>query len=333
MATTSVPSTPHPRLGWIGLGSMGIGMAVNLQKHLAQNGAPSLQYHNRTMSQGEPLEIIGGIPRPEVKHLLANSDIIFMSLSDDAALETMLDAILGNVPPEDLAEKIIVDTSTVHPLSSAKARDRLLERKVKFVAAPVFGASPVAAEGKLLWIIAGPDDAVEAIGPFIVGVMGRGVIRLGEDVQKSSMMKTAGNFVTAGMMELVAESHVFAEKTGLGSEAMEALIEQQYGPLALSMSKRLTTGAYFPAKGQRPWSDLGLALKDVGHGIDCAEKSGVRLEVAEVALKHLKEAKEFSDAHCRPLDSSSMYGVLRKEAGLSFETDFVKGRDGSESEL
>ncbi|KAI8246955.1 Glyoxylate/succinic semialdehyde reductase 2 [Colletotrichum sp. SAR 10_99] len=332
MATTSVPSTPHPRLGWIGLGSMGIGMAVNLQKHLAQNGAPSLQYHNRTMSRGEPLESIGGIPRPELKHLLTNSDIIFMSLSDDAALELMLDAILGNVAPENLAEKIIVDTSTVHPLSSAKARDRLLEKKAKFIAAPVFGASPVAAEGKLLWIVAGPNDAVDAINPFIVGVMGRGVIRLGEDVQKASMMKTAGNFVTAGMMELVAEAHVFAEKTGLGSEAMEALIEQQYGPLALSMSKRLTTGAYLPGKGQRPWSDLGLALKDVGHGIDCAEKSGARLEVAEVALKHLKEAKEFSDAHGRPLDSSSMYGVLRKEAGLSFETDFVKKRDGSVSD-
>ncbi|KAF4427700.1 2-hydroxy-3-oxopropionate reductase [Colletotrichum fructicola] len=296
MTTTSVPSTPHPRLGWIGLGSMGIGMAVNLQKHLAQNGAPSLQYHNRTMSRGEPLESIGGIPRPEIKHLLTNSDIIFMSLSDDAALESMLDAILGNVAPENLAEKIVVDTSTVHPLSSAKARD------------------------------------LNAINPFIVGVMGRGVIRLGEDVQKSSMMKTAGNFVTAGMMELVAEAHVFAEKTGLGSEAMEALIEQQYGPLALSMSKRLTTGAYLPGKGQRPWSDLGLALKDVGHGIDCAKKSGARLEVAEVALKHLKEAKEFSDAQGRPLDSSSMYGVLRKEAGLSFETDFVKKRDGSVSD-
>ncbi|KAF4885899.1 Glyoxylate/succinic semialdehyde reductase 2 [Colletotrichum fructicola] len=311
MTTTSVPSTPHPRLGWIGLGSMGIGMAVNLQKHLAQNGAPSLQYHNRTMSRGEPLESIGGIPRPEIKHLLTNSDIIFMSLSDDAALESMLDAILGNVAPENLAEKIVVDTSTVHPLSSAKARDRLLERRAKFIAAPVF---------------------VNAINPFIVGVMGRGVIRLGEDVQKSSMMKTAGNFVTAGMMELVAEAHVFAEKTGLGSEAMEALIEQQYGPLALSMSKRLTTGAYLPGKGQRPWSDLGLALKDVGHGIDCAKKSGARLEVAEVALKHLKEAKEFSDAQGRPLDSSSMYGVLRKEAGLSFETDFVKKRDGSVSD-
>ncbi|GKT46212.1 putative oxidoreductase YfjR [Colletotrichum spaethianum] len=252
-----------------------------------------------------------------------------MSLSDDAALEATLDAILDNSAPLNLTGKIIVDTSTVHPLSSAKSRDRLADRSANLVAAPVFGASPVAAEGKLLWIIAGPHDAVENISPFIVGVMGRGIIRLGEDVQQSGIMKTAGNFMTAGMMELVAEAHVFAEKTGLGTEAMENLIEQQYGPLALSMSRRMTSGAYMPSQGERPWSDLTLALKDVGHGIDCAERAGARLEVGEVVFKHLSEATRYSDGERRPLDSSSMYGVLRMESGLSFETQLVKTRDSS----
>ncbi|KAF6785738.1 hypothetical protein CSOJ01_15542 [Colletotrichum sojae] len=306
---------------------MGLAMATNLQTHLRQKGVASIQYYNRTMSRGAPLQEFGGIARPNIQDLVENADIIFMSLSDDAALAATLASILDGASAVDLSGKIIVDTSTVHPLSSARARDRLAERNAKFVAAPVFGASPVAAQGQLLWILAGPDDAIEAINPFIVGVMGRGAIRLGEDVQQSSMMKTAGNFMTAGMMELVAEAHVFAEKTGLGTDAMETLIENQYGPLALSMSKRLTTGAYMPPRGERPWSDLELALKDVGHGIDCAETSGARLEVGEVVMRHLKEAKGFSDAEGRPLDSSSMYGVLRREAKLEFETELVKKRD------
>lgn len=50
-------------------------------------------------------------------------------------------------------------------------------------------------------------------------------------------------------MEMISEAHVFAEKSGLGSEALESLIQENYGPLALSMSKRLTTGAYAPAPG------------------------------------------------------------------------------------
>ncbi|KAK2028614.1 NAD(P)-binding protein [Colletotrichum zoysiae] len=314
-----------------GLGSMGLGMAVNLQKHLVELNAPNLQYCNRTLSRGAPLAEIGGLARSNVKDLVNNTDIIFMSLSDDAALEATLNAILETSAPLDLSGKIIVDTSTVHPSSSAKSRDRLADRNAMFVAAPVFGASPVAAEGKLLWIIAGPHDAVDRIDPFIVGVMGRGIIRLGEDVRQSSMMKTAGNFITAGMMELVAEAHAFAEKTGLGTGAMEQLIELQYGPLALSISKRMTAGAYMPPRGERPMSDLTLALKDVGHGIDCAEKAGAQLKVGEIVLQHLEEAKRFSDTEGRQLDSSSLYGVLRAESGLPFETLFVRRRDGFES--
>ncbi|KAB2572785.1 putative oxidoreductase YfjR [Lasiodiplodia theobromae] len=304
-------------------------MATNLQKHLQSLGARDLHYTNRTMSRGAPLQDLGAVPCTSIADLVASSDVIFLSLSDDKALSATLDGILSS--PCDLAGKIVVDTSTVLPASSARAATRLRANGAELVAAPVFGASPVAAQGQLLFIIAGPDAAVEAFEPFVVGVMGRGIIRLGEDVRKASMMKTAGNFVTAGMMELIAEAHVFAEKTGLGSEAMEALFEQQYGPLAFNMSKRLTSGAYMPPKGERPWSSLDLALKDVGHGIRCARESGSRLEVGEVALRHLEEAKDFSDAHGRPLDSSSMYGVLRQQAGLPFETDFVQKRDSGDA--
>lgn len=79
---------------------------------------------------------------------------------------------------------------------------------------------------------------------------------------------------------------------------------------------------------EKPWSDLNLAIKDVGHGITAAENAGTRLKIGEVVLGHLKEAKEYSESHGgRSLDSSSMYGVIRKEAGLDFETDLVKERD------
>ncbi len=60
------------------------------------------------------------------------------------------------------------------------------------IAAPVFGASPVAEAGQLLFIVAGPTAATEAIAPYLKGVMGRGVISLGEDVAKASLMKTSG---------------------------------------------------------------------------------------------------------------------------------------------
>lgn len=169
---------------------MGLPMATNLQRHLSKIGGRDLQFYNRTMSRGEPLQGLGGVPATSIKSMVANTDIIFMSLSDDSALKSTLDAVVE--AGDTLSGKLIVDTSTVHPDSSANAQTRLAEKGAKFIASPVFGASPVAAEGKLLWIVAGPDDSVEAISPFLVGVMGRGVIRVGEDVRQSSMMKTAG---------------------------------------------------------------------------------------------------------------------------------------------
>ena len=53
-----------------------------------------------------------------------------------------------------------------------------MEKSAKFIAAPVFGVCPVSAEGKLLWTLAEPNDAVKAISPLLVGVMGRPAIQL-----------------------------------------------------------------------------------------------------------------------------------------------------------
>ena len=167
---------------------MGLPMATNLQKHLSSSESSNLIYFNRTISRGDPLKDLGAQPASSPGDLVSKCDIIFFSLADDSALDATLDAISSN----QLTEKIIVDTSTVHPDSSAKAETKVKNQGGQFIASPVFGASPVAAQGKLLWIVAGPSDAVENILPYIEGVMGRGVIRVGEDVRASGKMKTAG---------------------------------------------------------------------------------------------------------------------------------------------
>jgi 3-hydroxyisobutyrate dehydrogenase-like beta-hydroxyacid dehydrogenase len=73
------------RLGWIGLGSMGAAMANNIQKHLNENDMPALLYTNRTLSRGDSLKEIGGIPCESVEELVQKSDIIFISVSSPQA--------------------------------------------------------------------------------------------------------------------------------------------------------------------------------------------------------------------------------------------------------
>ncbi|TVY75727.1 Glyoxylate/succinic semialdehyde reductase [Lachnellula suecica] len=311
------------KLGWIGLGSMGLGMAKNLQQYLKSSNAPALSFTNRTLSRGVAVEELGGVPLPRVAAVVETSDIIFISLSDDSALKSIVNEILAS---KNIAGKIIVDTTTVLPETTKAISSSITNAGALFVA--VSGASHKAESGQLLFLVAGPKKATEAIVPYLKGVMGRGVLDLGEEAEKASLMKTSGNFVTAAMMELLSEAHVFAEKSGLGSENLEKMLEEDYGAPVMAISKRLATGAYCPPKGERPRSDLKLAIKDVGHGITCAENVGTRLKIAEVALAHLKEAKSYADDNGgRALDSTSMYGTIRREAGLDFRSDLVKGRD------
>jgi 3-hydroxyisobutyrate dehydrogenase-like beta-hydroxyacid dehydrogenase len=130
-------------------------------------------------------------------------------------------------------------------------------------------------------------------------------------------------------MEVISEAHVFAEKTGLGSEILETMIGDMFGPVLESYSKRLTSGNYAPAPKGKAGFDVSLAMKDARHALNCANAVGTRLEVSEVALKHMEAATTFEETKGRPLDSSSMYGTIRKEAGLDFFTEGCKERDST----
>ena len=75
--TLSTKGTPFLTFVQYGLGSMGLAMANNLQRHLATKKALSLLYSNRTMSRGSPLQSLGGIPEPSFDKLVSCCGIIF----------------------------------------------------------------------------------------------------------------------------------------------------------------------------------------------------------------------------------------------------------------
>lgn len=91
-----------------------------------------------------------------------------------------------------LEGKVWIDTSTVHPDTCAKSSERLGQKGATFVASPVFGASPMAAAGKLIFSMAGPAATIDRLGPFILSAMGRSIINMGEDVRKASLLKISG---------------------------------------------------------------------------------------------------------------------------------------------
>lgn len=58
------------------------------------------------------------------------------------------------------------------------------------------------------------------------------------------------NFLVSGLTEIIGEAHVFAEKSEMGCDVVEKLLEAQFGALPTMISKRLTEGVYMPPKGE-----------------------------------------------------------------------------------
>ncbi|KAA8625515.1 MmsB 3-hydroxyisobutyrate dehydrogenase [Pyrenophora tritici-repentis] len=314
------------RLGWIGLGSMGLAMATNMQNYITQQILPPLKYWNRTLSRGDTLKVNGAVPSSSIVDLFQQCDIIFISVSDDTVLQSIVTTLLASNPTLD--GKIILDTTTVHPSTSSSIVQQLSKVKVTYLSSPVFGATPLAVSGNLLIAIAGPPTAIDLVSPFLTGVIARSVIRVGPEPSQALLLKTTSNLITAGLMMLLSEAHTLAARTGLPAAVLEDLVAQNFGDYALGVSKRLTGGAYYPPKGEVPTSRLELGIKDVGHGVGIAREQGMRLGIGEMYLEAAEEARKYGEDKGRRCDSSSVFGVVRRRAGLEFATDMVKERDG-----
>ncbi|PYH85797.1 putative 3-hydroxyisobutyrate dehydrogenase [Aspergillus uvarum CBS 121591] len=313
-----------PRVGWYGLGSMGLGMSLNLQKYFQAKDLPPLRYSNRTISKGDALRDAGAVAEEEFGALVQGSDVIFTMISTDDVLKGLIDkAVALNI---SLEGKIFVDTSTIHPDTSEWAARHLMDHGATFIAAPVFGASPVAAAGKLIFAVAGPATAAERVRPLIMDVMGRSIIDMGEDVRKSSLLKISGNILVISFMEVIAEAQVFAEVAEIGTQQMEDFIGNMFGPVMQSYSRRITSGAYAPALDTAPGFAAALACKDMKHALSIADSCNTRLCTLETASTRLNNARQYAGEN---LDSSAIYGTARLEAGLSFWS--ANSRQGNES--
>jgi 3-hydroxyisobutyrate dehydrogenase-like beta-hydroxyacid dehydrogenase len=248
----------------------------------------------------------------------------YTKVSDDEALKGVVEQVINSGSVEG---KIFMDTTTVHPSTTASITTLLSDSEASYIAAPVFGATPLAISGTLLMAIAGPALAISTISPFITGVIARQVISVGAEPAQALLLKTTSNFITAGLMMLLSEAHTLAEKTGLPASVLESLVESNFGAYAHGVSKRLTSGSYLPATGQAPSSGLELGIKDVGHGVNLARDAGMKLGIGEMYLDAAREAKEYGDQAGRKCDSSSVFGVVRQRAGLRFENGVVEERD------
>lgn len=221
------------KIGFIGLGNMGINMA----KSLISEGY-HLRVFNRTMSKADELEQASITKCKSPAEVADGVPIVITMLSeDDVVKETVLgeNGILKNLQKNGLH----ISMSTISPETSQQLAKCHGEAGSSYLAAPVFGR-PEAAAAKKLWICTSGDQRSKEIAKPIFECLGQGVFDFGEDAGGANVVKIAGNFMIMASLEIMAEAYTLAEKNGLdrlkvaeffGSTLFNAPIFQNYGKL------------------------------------------------------------------------------------------------------
>ncbi|KAF1926393.1 uncharacterized protein M421DRAFT_422731 [Didymella exigua CBS 183.55] len=302
-----------PQLAWIGLGNMGRGMCANLVSKGSLD-KPLILY-NRTQKRSDDLSAKLGSSKTKVAttipEAVKDSDIIFICVGDDAAVNDTVDTILT----EDVNGKLIVDCSTVHPDTTNALEKKITAAGAEFVGMPVFGAPAMADAGTLVCVAAGRSSSVARVLPYTDTVLGRATINFSaQPAGNATLLKVIGNTFILNMVNQLSEGHVLAEKTGLGVDNLHAFITAMFpGPWA-AYSQRMLAGDYY--KREEPLFHIDLARKDARHAKALADASGTSVKGLDVARERLDTVKEVLGDKG---DIPSVYGAVRKESGLEFE--------------
>lgn len=244
---------------------------------------------------------------------VSKADVIFTNLADDHAVESAI----GQAIKSGVKGKLFVDCSTIHPETTERVAKALVGAGAEFVAAPVFGAPAMADAGLLIGVLAGPKAAVEKVKPYFTGVMARAEVDMSDEpYSKATTLKIIGNTFVLNMVEQLAEGHVLAEKSGLGTKYLHEMIGNMFPGAYAAYSTRMLSGDYY--KREEPLFAVDLARKDARHAMSLAKAAGTTLHNVETGDRHLVALKEHAGEKG---DIAGIYGAVRKEAGLAFEND------------
>lgn len=251
------------RLGFIGLGTMGHGMAANLL--MAGN---DLTVWNRTPEKAVDLVCDVALDPIELGKV---SDIVFVCVSDTPDVEEVVFGEVGVINGLGRGA-VVVDHSTISPAATREFAVRADESAVTWVDAPVSGGSEGAEKGTLAVMAGGPADAVEQARPFMEAYS-RSITHIGEEPGSGQMAK-AVNQVLVVLNELAAsEALLLAQGAGLDLPTTLAAVE---GGAAGSwmLSNR---GPQMIARDWKPGFTIDLQQKDLRIVLDSADELGIPL--------------------------------------------------------
>jgi len=259
------------KVGLIGLGNMGSGMAASLLK-----GGHDVTVYNRTPSKAQALVGQGARYAAQVADACRGDAVITM-LADDVAVESVVFGDAGVI--KNLARGAIhISSSTISVTLSEKMAAEHAASGQWFVSAPVFGRPEAAAAAKLFITAAGAPDAVDACMPLFESI-GQRTFRFGDNAPDANLIKLSGNFLISSVIEALGEALALVGKAGLDqhqyvdfltSTLFNAPVYKTYGGL-------IADKKFVPAGFAAP-----LGFKDNRLVLAAAEKLRVPLPLASL---------------------------------------------------
>ena len=269
------------RIGWIGLGNMGVPMVKNLLK-----AGFEVTVYNRTAAKAAPLQEAGAKLAVSPAALWETADTIITMVADDAALQQIhqgKDGLLAGAAaygPGARSGATLKDMSTVSPATSRDLAAKLAAGGVDYLDAPVAGSVKPAELGQLVIMVGGKKEVYERAAP-IFEKLGKAQFYLGQQGSGNNA-KLAINTLLAFNMQGLAESVLFASEHGIRPEAMLAIIGESAVANAITKMKtaNILQANYQPA----------FALKHLAKDLRLAQGQGLHTPAGEVIHDSYQQA-------------------------------------------
>lgn len=255
------------KIGFIGLGQMGRGMAGRL----LDAGYP-LSVWNRSRATADTFRTRGAVVAEQPDQLF-DAEVVITMLADDAAVEAVWveSGLVQKLP----ASTIHLNMATV----SLRLGQRLTEMHraagTQYVSAPVFGRPEPAASGQLDIVAAGPEAAIARCAPLFEA-LGRRWFYVGAEAYYANIVKIARNFLNGAIIESLGEAFALVQKSGVDpatfldiitSTSMNSPAYKNYGRMILDKPAQATF-------------TLKLGMKDVALALQAGNDTAVPLPLA-----------------------------------------------------
>jgi 3-hydroxyisobutyrate dehydrogenase-like beta-hydroxyacid dehydrogenase len=251
-------SLDNKRIGLIGLGRMGMGIAISL----IRNRQRLVSYANNSRKGMSELLAMGGTEVASPAEVAKLCNVIILSLpSTDEVEEVCFGATgISSIVHNDL---LVIDTTTGHPLQTKKIAERLAQKNIRYVDAPLTKGPVEARRGELNAILGSPNNSL-ADTCIVLSRFCSYILHVG-DVGEGQKIKLLNNALSMGVVALTADMVGAARSLDIEPNHLKLLIER--GGVNNSLTQAFLKFAI--EKGEDPLQfTIGNASKDLDYCFD-----------------------------------------------------------------